>query len=220
MANRTLPMNDALHAYLLEVSVDEPEVMRRLREDTAARENAAMQIGPEQGAFMAWLVRLIGARRALEVGTFTGYSALSVARALPADGRLVCCELNADYVAAARPYWEEAGVAARIEVRLGAAVDSLRALRAEGAAGTFDFAFVDADKPSYDAYYEACLELLRPGGLVALDNVLWGGAVADPSDARESTVALRRLNAEVFADPRVDATLVPIGDGLTLARKR
>ena len=220
MANRTLPMNDALHAYLLEVAVDEAPVLRRLREETATRPNAAMQIGPEQGAFMGWLVGLVGARRAVEVGTFTGYSALAIARAMPADGRLVCCDVSEEYAATARRHWDEAGVGARIELRLGPAADTLAALLAEGGPGAYDFAFVDADKPSYDAYYERCLELLRPGGLLALDNVLWGGAVADPADTRESTQALRALNDKVFRDGRVDACLVPIGDGLTLARKR
>jgi caffeoyl-CoA O-methyltransferase len=218
MTNRTLPVNDAIHAYLLEVSVDEPEVMRRLREETAERSNAAMQIGPEQGAFMTWLVGLMGARRAVEVGTFTGYSALAVARAMPADGRLVC-DVSEEYTAVGRRYWDEAGVGDRIELRIGPAVDTLGALLAEGGEAAYDFAFIDADKPSYDAYYEACLKLLRPGGVIAIDNVLWGGSVADPDDASESTVALRALNEKVGSDDRVDACMVPIGDGLTLARK-
>jgi predicted O-methyltransferase YrrM len=220
MANHTLPMTEALHAYLLEVAIDETPVQRRLREETTVRDDGVMQIAPEQGAFMGWLAGLVGARRAVEVGTFTGYSALAVARAMPADGRLVCCEVSEEYGAIARRYWEEAGVADRVELRLGPAVDTLRDLLAEGGAGTYDLAFVDADKPSYDAYYEACLELLRPGGVLLIDNVLWSGAVADPEDTRESTRALRALNEKVFDDPRVDACLVPIADGLTLARKR
>lgn len=220
MANRTLAMDDAIHGYLVATMVDEPDVMRRLREETAARSNARMQIGPEQAAFMAWLVKLTGARRAIEVGTFTGYSALAVARAMPADGRLVCCEVSEEYGAVARRYWAEAGVRDRIDLRIAPAIETLDALRSEGGDGSYDFAFIDADKPSYDAYYEACLALARPGGVIAIDNVLWGGAVADPSDESDSTVALRALNEKVGADDRVDACMVPIGDGLTLARKR
>lgn len=220
MANRTLAMDDTIHAYLVKTMVDEPDVMRRLREETAERSNAIMQIGPEQAAFMAWLVELTGARRAIEVGTFTGYSALAVARAMPEDGRLVCCDVSEEYGAVARRYWEEAGVADRIELHIAPAIDTLAELRASGGDGEYDFAFVDADKPSYDAYYEACLALLRPGGVLAIDNVLWGGAVADPDDDRDSTVALRALNDKVAADPRVSACIVPIGDGLTLVRKR
>ena len=220
MANRTLPMDDTLHRYLVDTMVDEPEVMRRLREETARRPDAEMQIGPEQAAFMGWLVGLLGARRAIEVGTFTGYSALAVARAMPEGGRLVCCDVSEEYAAIARRWWSEAGVQDRVELRVAPAIDTLAALRAEGGEGAYDFAFIDADKPSYDAYYEACLALVRPGGVVVIDNVLWGGAVADPSDDRDSTKALRALNAKVAADERVDACMVPIGDGLVLARKR
>ena len=220
MANRTLVMNDAIHAYLVGTTVDESDVMKRLREETAERSNAQMQIGPEQGAFMAWLVKLTGARRIVEVGTFTGYSALAMGRAMPEDGRILCCDVSEEYGAVARRYWAEAGLADRIELRIAPAIETLNALRAEGGDGAWDFAFIDADKPSYDAYYEACLGLLRPGGVIAIDNVLWGGSVADPSDDRESTVALRALNEKVGRDDRVDVCMVPIGDGLTLARKK
>lgn len=220
MANRTLPMNDAIHGYLVGVSVHEPEVMARLREETARLPSSQMQIGPEQGAFMGWLVGLIGARRAIEVGTYTGYSALAVSRAMGSEGRLVCCDVSEEFTRVARRYWAEAGVADRIELRLGPARDTLDALLAGGAAGSYDFAFIDADKEGYDAYYERCLALLRAGGVVAIDNVLWGGKVADASHDEASTKALRALNAKVGSDPRVDACMIPIGDGLTLARKR
>lgn len=220
MANRTLPMTDALHAYLVDVSVDEHPVLAELRSETAARDNAVMQIGPEQGAFMAWIVKLIDARRGVEVGTFTGYSALAVALAMPEDGALICCDLSAEYLSTARTFWERAGVADKVESRVGPAGESLDALLAEGGAGTFDYAFIDADKPRYDRYYEACLELLRPGGVMMIDNVLWGGAVIRPEDESDATVALRALNEKVGRDARVDASMVPIGDGLFMVRKR
>lgn len=220
MANRTIAMNDALYAYLLDVSVDEPPLLARLREETSKLPGARMQIGPDQGAFMHWLAGLIGARRAIEVGTFTGYSSLSVARALPADGRLVCCDVSEDYTRIARRYWAEAGLADRIELRIAPAVETLAALLREGGAGSYDFAFIDADKPSYDAYYERCLELVRQGGVIVIDNVLWSGKVADPSTDDPSTAALRALNRKIGQDPRVAACMIPVGDGLTLARKR
>lgn len=220
MANRTLPMTDAIHAYLVGVSVREPEVMARLREETASLPTAMMQIGPEQGAFMGWLVGLMGARRALEIGTYTGYSAMAVARAMGPEGRLLCCDVSDEYTRIARRYWTEAGLADRVELRLGPAIETLDALIASGAAGTYDFAFLDADKESYDAYYERCLVLLRAGGVIAIDNVLWGGKVADPIHTESSTEALRALNAKIGTDERVDACMVPIGDGLSLARKR
>ncbi|MBZ0117570.1 MAG: class I SAM-dependent methyltransferase [Sandaracinaceae bacterium] len=220
MANRTLPMNDALHAYLVGVSVDEPEPMRRLRAETAKLPNAVMQIGPEQGAFMTWLVGLIGARRAIEVGVFTGYSAMCVARALPANGRLVACDVSAELTAIGKRYWAEAGLSERIDLRIGPGIETLDALLGAGEAGHYDFAFIDADKPNYDRYYEQCLLLMRPGGVIAIDNVLWGGDVVDESKRDASTEALRAIAKKVAADPRVDACMVPIGDGLTLARKR
>ena len=220
MSRRTLPLNDALYEYLLEVSLREPEVLRRLRAETARHPRAEMQIAPEQGQFMALLVRLIGARRVLEIGTFTGYSALWMALALPPDGRLVACDVSAEYTAVARRYWEAAGVADRIELRLGPALDTLEALLDEGAAGTFDLAFIDADKASYDAYYERALQLVRPGGLILLDNLLMGGRVADPSNREPSVEAIRRLNEKLCRDLRVDYALLPLADGLGLARRR
>jgi predicted O-methyltransferase YrrM len=220
MANRTIVMNDALYAYLLDVSVHEPDVLRRLREETAKLPNARMQIGPDQGAFMGWLVELIGARRAIEVGTFTGYSSISVARAMGPGGHLVCCDVSEEYTSVARRYWAEAGLTDRIELRLGPGVDTLDALIEEGGAGSYDFAFIDADKVNYDAYYERCLTLLRAGGVILIDNVLWGGSVADPADDEESTRALRAVAAKVHADARVSACMIPVGDGLTLAKKR
>jgi caffeoyl-CoA O-methyltransferase len=179
-----------------------------------------MQISPEQGQFMALLAELIGARRVLEVGTFTGYSALAVALALPADGRIVACDVNEDTTAVARRYWAEAGVADKIELRLGPAVDTLEALLAEGGGETFDFAFIDADKVNYDAYYEGALALLRQGGLMVIDNVLWSGAVADPERQDADTSALRALNAKLHDDQRISLSLLPVSDGITLARKR
>jgi predicted O-methyltransferase YrrM len=216
----THSLNDAVYDYLLEVSLREPPVLARLREETAGLPRAIMQISPEQGQFMALLAELLGARRVLEVGTFTGYSALVVALALPADGRVITCDVNEETTAIARRYWAEAGVADRIELRLGPAVDTLDALLADGGAGTFDLAFVDADKTNYDAYYERGLALLRPGGLMLVDNVLWGGAVADPLHQDEDTDAIRALNAKIHGDERVSLALLPVSDGLTLARKR
>ncbi len=181
---------------------------------------ASMQISPEQGQFMALLLRLIGARRCLEVGTFTGYSSTVMALAMPADGQIVCLDVSEEFTARARVAWREAGVAEKIELRLAPARESLAALLAEGATGSFDFAFIDADKENYSHYYEAALELLRPGGLIAVDNTLWGGSVADPAKKDADTVAIRAFNEAVHGDERVDVSLVPIGDGLTLARKR
>ena len=220
MSNRTLSMTDALYDYLLAVSSREPEILRRLREETARLPNAGMQIGPEQGQFMALLVQLLGARRTLEVGVFTGYSSLAVALALPPDGRVVACDVSEEWTAIARRYWAEAGVAGKIELRLGPAVGTLDALLADGQADGFDFAFIDADKENYDNYYERALRLVRPGGLIAIDNVLWGGHVADPEAQGESLAAIRALNAKLHRDERVALSLVPIGDGLTLALKR
>ena len=194
--------------------------MRRLREETASMEQANMQIGPEQGQFMALLVELIGARSVLEVGTFTGYSALAMAAALPENGALVACDVSEEWTAIGRRYWEEAGVAHKIELRLAPALETLDALLAEGRAGTFDFAFIDADKEGYDAYYERALELVRLGGLIALDNTLWEGKVADPAATDVDTEAIRAINAKLVLDERVTLSLIPVGDGLTLARKR
>ncbi|NCT66024.1 MAG: SAM-dependent methyltransferase [Rhodanobacteraceae bacterium] len=215
---RQIPPTAALEDYVW-THTRESALARRLREETARLPQAGMQIGPDQAAFLALLARSIGSRRALEIGTFTGYSALAVAAALPPDGRLVCCDVNAEWTRIARRYWTEAGLAERIELRLAPALDTLAALRAEHAE-PFDFAFIDADKGSYDAYYEACLALLRPGGLIALDNMLWSGRVADPAQTDADTVALRALNAKIRDDARVDASLLSLGDGVMLVRKR
>ena len=220
MSNRTISMTDRLYDYLLSVSVHEHPELARLRAETAKLAEHNMQISPEQGQFLALLVRLMGARRCIEVGTFTGYSALAVALALPAEGRLIALDVSETWTAVARRHWAAAGVASRIELRLAPALVSLDALLREGQAGGFDFAFVDADKETYQAYYERVLTLLRPGGLVAVDNTLWSGTVADPAVVDRDTAALRAFNAALYADSRIDLSLVPIGDGLTLARKR
>ena len=220
MSTRSIELSDALYDYLLANSLRETEVMRRLREDTAKLPWGGMQISPEQGQFMALLVQLMGARRCLEIGTFTGYSALAVAQALPADGTLIACDVDAATTALARRYWQEAGVAARIDLRIAPAVETLDALLAEGAAGSFDFAFIDADKTNYDGYYERSLKLLRGGGLIAVDNVLWDGAVIDPARTDPDTLAIRALNTKVAADQRVSCSMLPLGDGLLLALKR
>ena len=218
MANRNLTITEPLTEYLLEVGTCEPEILRRLREETAPMAQSNMQIGPDQGAFMAMLVRLMDAYRCLEVGTFTGYSSTAVGLALPPHGRMVCCDVSQEWTDIARRYWAEAGLADRIELRLAPAAATLEALVAEGA--EFDFAFIDADKAGYDTYYEYCLRLVRRGGLITIDNVLWSGRVADPSENDPDTTAIRALNAKIAADERVDAVIVPIGDGLTLARVR
>ena len=220
MTRRTSHLSEELYAYLLDISLRELPVMRRLREETASMEQANMQIGPEQGQFMALLVELIGARSVLEVGTFTGYSALAMAVALPENGALVACDVSEEWTAIGRRYWEEAGVAHKIELRLAPALETLDALLAEGRTGTFDFAFIDADKEGYDAYYERALELVRLGGLIALDNTLWEGKVADPAATDVDTEAIRAINAKLVLDERVTLSLIPVGDGLTLARKR
>ena len=219
MANRNLQLDDTLNAYLVAHGVREHPAQVALREATHALPQAMMQIGPEQGALMALLARLVGARRAIEVGVFTGYSALSVALALPDDGRLLACDVSATWTAIGRPYWEQAGVAHKIDLRLAPARETLDACLAAGEAGTYDFAFIDADKSGYDCYYERCLALLRTGGLIAIDNVLWGGAVARPA-TDDDTRALQALNAKIRADERVDLAMLPVGDGLTLVRKR
>ena len=220
MSNRTLSLDNALYHYLLDASLREHPVLARLRAETARHPQVNMQIAPEQGQFMALLVRLMGATRCLEIGVFTGYSSLAVALALPAEGRIMACDVSEEYTAVARRYWAEAGVAERIELRLAPALETLDALLAGGAAGSYDFAFIDADKEAYAGYYERALQLLRPGGLIAVDNTLWDGAVADPADQSADTVAIRAFNERLHQDARVDLSLVPIGDGLTLARKR
>ncbi|HEY5598942.1 MAG TPA: class I SAM-dependent methyltransferase [Kiloniellales bacterium] len=212
-------MTDTLHGYLLANSLREPPLLARLRKETAKLPMARMQIAPEQGQFMRLLVELIGARRTVEVGTFTGYSSLSVALGLPPDGKLVACDISEEYTAVARRYWAEAGVAERIDLRLGPAMQTLDGLIADGGAGAYDFAFIDAEKEGYDGYYERCLSLLRRGGLIAIYNVLWSGAVVDEADQSADTRAIRALNAKVHKDTRVSISLVPVGDGIMLARK-
>jgi caffeoyl-CoA O-methyltransferase len=202
------------------VSVREPPLLARLREETQRLPSGGMQISPEQGRFMAFLVELVGVRRYLEVGVFTGYSSLAVALAMPADGRIVACDRSEEWTSVARRYWREAGVSEKIDLRIGFALDTLDELLEGGARGTFDFAFVDADKEGALEYYERGLELLRRGGLFAFDNALWAGRVADPKNDEPSTLGVRALNSRVSNDPRVSATLVPIGDGLLLATKR
>ncbi len=220
MSSRTITMTDPLHDYLLRVSLREPAVLRRLREFTQRRPRGNMQVSPEQGQFMALLVQMIGAKRAIEVGTFTGYSAACVALALPERGKLICCDVSEEYTAIARKFWREAGVEKKIDLRLAPAKRTLDGLLREGQAGKFDFAFIDADKENYRAYYERVLKLLRPGGVVAIDNVLWGGSVLDDADQSVDTKAIRAFNKKLKTDKRVSLSLVPIGDGLTLARKK
>ncbi len=220
MTNRSISLTDSLYEYLLASSLREPRLLARLREETAALPNARMQIAPEQGQFMALLVRLMGARRCLEVGVFTGYSSLAVALALPDDGRIVACDVSEEWTRVARRYWAEAGVGHKIDLRLAPALETLEQLLASGAAGTFDFAFLDADKENYLRYYELVLELVRPGGLIVADNTLWSGRVADLANDEASTIALRGFNQRLHCDERVDLSLVPVGDGLTLVRKR
>ena len=219
MSRTPIVVTEPVYEYLLSVGVREPEVLARLRVETARLEQANMQIGPDQGAFMRLLVELIGARRCLEVGVFTGYSSLSVALALPRDGTLTACDVSEEWTSIARRYWTEAGVADRVDLRLAPAVETLDALLADGRAGSYDFAFIDADKANYDAYYERSLALLRTGGLLVIDNVLWSGRVADPNDRDPDTEAIRALNARIHADDRVTLSMVPVADGLTLVRK-
>ena len=220
MSSRTIQLTEALHDYLFSVAVREPDILARLRAETEPMEMGVMQISPEQGAFMALLVELMGARKCIEVGVFTGYSALCVARAMGPAGRLIACDIDEDWTAVAKRYWREAGVAENIDLRLAPAAETLDSLIAAGESGTFDFAFIDADKPGYDGYYERCLTLLRAGGLIAIDNVLWQGRVADPAADDEDTLAIRALNLKLTDDARVSFSMVPIGDGLSLARKR
>jgi caffeoyl-CoA O-methyltransferase len=218
MSGKFTTMTSELHDYVERRSVRRDPVMQRLVQETAALGDLAqMQIAPDQGAFLTLLVRAVGARSAVEVGTFTGYSAISIARGLPDDGRLLCCDVNEEWTAIARRYFRETGVDRKIELRIAPALETLRELPA---VPQFDFAFVDADKTSYTAYYEELLNRLRPGGLLAVDNVLWSGNVIDPKDQSESTSAIRALNDRVAGDQRVDAVILPIADGLTLARKR
>jgi len=219
MARRTLDLTDALHRYVVDHTAGEHPAQVKLRAATERHPYAGMQISPEQAQFMQLLVKLIGARRAIEIGVFTGYSALSVALALPSDGYLLACDVSDEYTRVGKPFWQEAGVAARIELVLAPARETLDRRIAAGEAGRFDFAFIDADKTHYDAYYERCLVLLREGGLIAIDNVLWSGAVAHRAKD-DDTRALQALNDKLRTDARIDIAMLPIGDGVTLARKR
>src|SRR5580765_1218088 len=219
MANRNTAVDDELRAYLVAHSARETPAQAGIREATRSHPAAGMQIGPEQAQFLGLLVKLIGARRTIEIGVFTGYSALAVALALPEDGKLLACDVSDEYTRVGRPFWEQAGVARKIDLQLGPAIATLDARIAAGEAGQYDFAFIDADKSGYDAYYERCLVLLRQGGLIAIDNVLWGGSVARPAKDAD-TAALQALNVKIHADARVDMAMLPIGDGVTLAWKR
>ncbi|MEH1783489.1 MAG: class I SAM-dependent methyltransferase [Nostoc sp.] len=220
MPKQSIGLDNQLYNYLLSVSLREPEILRKLRQETASHPRGGMQISPEQGQFMRLLIQLIGAKKTLEVGVFTGYSSLSVALALSADGKIIAADVSEEFTAIARRYWQEAGVADKIDLRLAPALETLDQLLATGQAETFDFAFIDADKENYDGYYERSLQLVRPGGLIAIDNVLWSGKVAQEQIQDESTQALRALNKKLHHDERVTLSLVPIADGLTLAIKR
>jgi len=217
---RNIQLTDTLYQYILDHSVREPAVLRELHEETAPMKHAGMQIGADQGQFMGLLAKLVGAKRCIEIGVFTGYSSISVALALPPDGKIIACDVSEEWTSVAREYWEKAGVASKIELRLGPAVETLDGLLAKGEAGKFDFVFIDADKGNYLNYYERCLKLVRTGGLMLFDNTLWSGEVANPENQKEDTVALRALNDALHRDDRVDVSLLPIGDGVTLARKR
>jgi predicted O-methyltransferase YrrM len=218
MSNKTICITEELYEYMLSVSLREPEVLKDLRRETALDENSNMQISPEQGQFMALLVKMLGAERTLDIGVYTGYSSLCIAMSIPEKGRVVACDVSREWTDIARRYWRRAGVEDKVELHLVPAKQTLKKLIEEGTT-TFDFAFIDADKKNYDQYYEKCLQLIRPGGLIAIDNVLWDGAVADTGNDDPDTVAIRALNHKIHTDPRVEISLVPIADGLTLARK-
>lgn len=220
MTKATTGLDPALYDYILKTTLREPEILARLRRETDSHPRAGMQISPDQGQLLALLVELLGARRIIEVGTFTGYSSLAMALALPDDGEMVCCDVSEDYTSVARRYWAEAGVAGRITLRLAPALETLDALITEGRTGAFDMAFIDADKENYQNYFERCLSLIRPGGLIAIDNVLWNGRVIDPTDNSVDTQAIRAFNAGLKDDDRVTVSLLSVADGLTLARKR
>ncbi len=220
MSSHTLAMTPRIHGYLMKSVLRDPKPLAELRRETEPMELAGMQISPEQGQFIALLVETLGVRRYLEIGTFTGYSSLCVALAMPADGRVVAVDRSKEWTDVARRYWRKAGVAEKIDLRLGEGRGTLDAMLKSGEANGYDLAFIDADKVNYDEYYERCLKLVRPGGMIALDNMLWGGAVADPARRDEDTVAIRKLNAKIRGDTRVACAMVPIGDGLMLCRRR
>jgi predicted O-methyltransferase YrrM len=219
VSRSTLPMSPALLDYVRAHSIAEPAPLARLREKTAAHPRANMQIAAEQGQFMRLLIGLIGARRTIELGTFTGYSAACTALALPADGEVIACDVSREYTDIGRPFWAELGVDGKIDLRIGPAIETLDALIAEGQRDRFDFAFVDADKTSMRAYFERLVTLVRPGGLIAFDNTLWSGKVVDPAVQDEDTAAIRALNDALAIDERVEVCLLPLADGLTLARR-
>lgn len=220
VSKRTIKLDQPLYDYLLEISLREAPILKALREETAADPMHNMQIAPEQGQFMALLAKLIDARRYIEVGVFTGYSSLAVGLALPADGEIIACDVSEEWTSIAKRYWRQAGLEERIHLHLAPADETLQTLLDEGQGERFDFAFIDADKEGYATYYELLLRLIRPGGLIAVDNVLWGGAVIDPDKNDADTEAIRKFNRSLLGDARVDISLVPIGDGLTLARKK
>lgn len=220
MTDKSINLTHQLYEYLLENSLREPDALKELRVATSHRQNKHMQIAPEQGQFMRLLIEILGAKKTLDIGVFTGYSALSVALALPADGKVIACDVSTESTAIAREFWQKAGVSEKIELRIAPAENTLNELLNNGEANTFDFAFIDADKANYDLYYEKCLLLIRAGGLIAIDNVLWGGSVADPKNMDRKTVIIRELNAKILRDQRVSISMLPIGDGVTLVRKR
>ena len=211
MSRSTLKLTDSVYDYMLEHSLRESEACRLLREETAPMKMGMMQVSPEQGQFMAFLVRLTGTRRALEIGTFTGYSALCVAQALPSDGRLVCCDVSEEWTSVGQRYWQSAGVSDKIDLKIGPATETLQALREDGEEGRYDFAFIDADKENYLVYYENVLSLLRTGGVLLIDNVLWGGSVANPGKNDDDTNAIRTLNQHLHGDDRVLLSMLPVG---------
>ena len=219
MSTHTIDIVDRLYAYMLDISLREPDVLRRLRDETAKHPMAIMQISPEQGQLMQMLVRMLDAKNCIEVGVFTGYSSLVVALALPADGRIVACDISEDYTAVGEPFWKDAGVRGKIDLRIAPATETLDAMITAGETGDYDFAFIDADKPGYPEYFERCLSLLRVGGVIAVDNIFMDGNAADPDTTSENAQAMRKFNAMLKDDTRVELSLIPIGDGLTLARK-
>lgn len=220
MSDQILNITEDLYRYMLDRSLREPDVLRRLRERTAELPGAGMQIAPLQGQFMAFLAKLTGARNTLEIGVYTGYSSLAVALALPDDGRVVACDISSEYTDIAKPYWQEAGVLPKIDLRLAPALETLDALIDNGETGRFDFAFIDADKENYTHYYERTLQLVRPGGVILVDNVLWNGSVVDESKQDVDTVAIRQFNEKLHHDDRIDLSMLPLADGITIARKK
>ena len=220
MSSSVLPYSIELRNYLWEKGLDENPALKRLREETENHPFALMQICPEQGALMANLVRLISAKKAIEVGTFTGYSALAVALALPEDGYLLACDISEEFTSIGKPYWEEAGVSENIDLQISPAIETLKSKIEDGESNTYDFAFIDADKINYLNYYELCLDLIRPGGVIAIDNVLWGGSVIDSARTDDDTKAIREINDFIVSDKRVNISMIPVGDGVTLAVKK